>query len=190
MRKKAIIVLLILMTAAAGWSQTIESFGYRAETTFFPNIRLKDIPAKTEGTTLVDIYILGKKRNIERGFSLAMINGMEKVSKDQYNITGLDFGVLSGIEVLEILKLIKLTGLLRAGGGYLKVYDENDRSYNHFIIASLEASGELSIQIAANIYISGLIEYQVISNLVPGNPFRDFSSYSPVCGIRVGIGKR
>lgn len=183
------IFLILLFTAAAALSSFADGgggmfFGY--QTSQYPFLEKHPVVNNSYGLVYFGGYGYGidRKGNITGGFGIAI----QDPSFEEGGISGGFGGFISGYRIFRrpvSLSLVTWTGF---GGIYTGDYNSEDGG-NGFFSLFFEIDAELGLPITPWFMPVVYVGYQVIGNMIPGEFFTHFLSYTPVLGIRVCWGK-
>lgn len=184
--KKLVFLLLSIMIIpsvfAGGGGGGGVFYGYQVSNYDFL-LENYEIPNNTLGLSYFGGYGYGVSRDgiISGGFGMAIVD-----TELDSGITGGFGGVINGIQILDWpihLSLVSYTGF---GGIYTGSHSSTPNS--GFFAVSEEIDLEIGLPLFGWFMPTVFIGYQVAGNIIPGDLFSSFFSYSPVVGIRIGWG--
>jgi len=124
-------------------------------------------------------YGVDRKGNISGGFGLAIHDPEFK----EGGVVGGFGGVISGYRILK--RPVSLSIVSWTGFGGLATGDYETEAGNGFFSLFFELAVEAGIPITSWFMPVVYAGYQVIGNMIPGEFFSHFFSYTPVIGIRL-----
>ncbi len=147
---------------------------------------LKDYPVRNNSMGLAYYGGFGygvHDRTITGGFGFAVAD-----TNGDTGISGGFGGVINGFQLIQwpvTVSLISWTAL----GGIHTGEQKSAEGYDGFFSFLEEITLELGIPFSRWFMPTFYMGYQFAGNLIPGTPFDDFFTYTPVVGIRVAWGK-
>jgi hypothetical protein len=177
------LILIAALTPAALPADGGGGFFFGSQTEGWPFLEDLGIHGNTLGLSYGGGYGYGiDGHEIHGGFGVGMSDG-EHASGISAGYGGVIYG-LRGLAGPVNLMLTSWTGI---GGVHVAgAAGGEERSY---FIFTEEVDLEIGIPILPWFMPTFYVGYQVVGNLSPGRPFRDFFSYTPVTGIRFAWGK-
>ena len=126
-------------------------------------------------------YGVGRDRWVNGGFGMAFLD-----SQENSRISGGVGGFISGFRLMRIPIHVALVSWTGVGGLYTGAYAQNPE-HGYFAVLQ-EIDLEVGLPLARWFMPTLYLGYQVVGNFVPGMPFQEFFSYTPVAGVRVAWG--
>jgi hypothetical protein len=183
MKKRLLIIFLVSVTCGAfadGAGGVF--FGYQTSTYPFLSDNY-EIPNSGFGLNYFGGYGYGVSRDgvITGGFGMAITD-----PENESGITGGFGGVINGYQLIDWPIQLNILAFIGFGGLYTGNHQSNPDSGYFGLLAEVQL--ELGVPVTPWLMPSIYIGYQAAANVVPGEAFKSFISYTPTIGVRIAWG--
>jgi hypothetical protein len=184
-RKKIVVLvvtLIVVLLPASAFADGGGGFFYGLQSSAYPLFEDYPIRNKSLGLMYTGGYgYAASGYEIHGGFGVGL-SDFESETGMLGGYGGVIYGLRGRLGPVNLM-LTSWTGI-----GGLKFTDTLDSTRKSYVIVTEELDLELGLAVFRWFMPVVYAGYQVMGNITPGQPFRDFLTYTPVFGFRVAFG--